>query len=171
MMILSIKNRADFSHSSLFFFTNLLIHRLNIIHLMRFVDLSFLVLIHTKHLTKRVYFHWYVSCCDDHFEECLPFQLFRMFFFLINLKSSSYIGACIELLVRFHEPWFFFVKLRLLLDTLKCKHRNNTADKNLMKTFLQLDPCLIMYWWWNRFTSAKSLTLIWISVKTTCICL
>lgn len=55
-MIVSIKNRADFSHSSLFFFTNLLIHRLNIIQLMRFVDLSFLVLILTKHLTKRVYF-------------------------------------------------------------------------------------------------------------------
>lgn len=44
----------------------------------------------------------------DHFEECVPFQLFRIFFFLINLKSSSYIGACIELLVRFHEPWFFW---------------------------------------------------------------
>lgn len=170
-MILSIKNRADFSHSSLFFFTNLLIHRLNIIQLMRFVDLSFLVLIHTKHLTKRVYFHWYVSCYDDHFEECLPFQLFRMFSFWLIWRVRLTLGLALNCSLDFMNLGFFFVKLRLLLDTLKCKHRNNTADKNLMKTFLQLVLCLIMYRWCNRFTSAKSLTLIRISVKTTCICL
>lgn len=170
MMILSIKNRADFSHSSLFFFTNLLIHRLNIIQLMRFVDLSFLVLIHTKHLAKRVYFHWNVSCYDDHFEECLLFQLFRMFSFWLIWRVRLTFGLALNCSLDFMNLGFF-VKLRLLLDTLKCKHKNNTADKNLMKTFLQLDPCLIMYWWWNRFTSAKSLTLIRISVKTTCICL
>lgn len=169
-MILSIKNRADFSHSSLFFFYQFIDSSIKYNTAYEICRFVYLVLIHTKHLTKRVYFHWYVSCYDDHFEECLPFQLFRMFSVWLIWRVRLTLGLALNCSLDFMNLGFF-VKLRLLLDTLKCKHRNNTADKNLMKTFLQLDLCLIMYRWCNRFTSAKSLTLIRISVKTTCICL
>lgn len=170
MMILSIKNRADFSHSSLFF-TNLLIHRLNIIQLMRFVGLytwfwsiqnilrkefNFIDMYRVMMIILKNVYH--------------AFQLFRMFSFWLIWRVRLTLGLALNCSLDFMNLGFF-VKLRLLLDTLKCKHTNNTADKNLMKTFLQLDLCLIMYRWCNRFTSAKSLTLIRISVKTTCICL
>lgn len=106
-MILSIKNRADFSHSSLFFFYQFIDSSIK--YNTAYEICRFVIPGSDPYKTsyEKSLFHWNVSCYDDHFEECVPFQLFRMFFILINLKSSSYIWACIELLVRFHEPWFF----------------------------------------------------------------
>lgn len=138
---------------------------------MRFVDLSFLVLIHTKHsLRKEWIFIDMYRVMMIILKNVYHFSFLECFSFWSIWRVRLTVGLALNCSLDFMNLGFF-VKLRLLLDTLKCKHRNNTADKNLMKTFLQLDLCLIMYWWWNRFTSAKSLTLIRISVKTTCICL
>lgn len=59
-----------------------------------------------------------------------------------------------------------FCKTLVASCQFQCEHRDNTADTNLMHFFFTIRPVSDMYWWWNRFTSAKSLILFRISAKT-----